>query len=103
MKSNLRDDLERFGGMAFVRAADCTEVIRRFHGLKNSPKSRVQSPKSRGRNPKPGPEGHPDYPLLREIYRWVFVPLSVWPVDMRGLCARMLDSVASGQRSEERR
>jgi len=29
----LRRELKRFGEMAFVRVADCSEAIKRFHGL----------------------------------------------------------------------
>jgi hypothetical protein len=57
MKPELSEDLERFGRMAFVRAADCTEVIRKFHELND------------------GARGHPDYGLVEKVYRWVFVPL----------------------------
>src|SRR5437016_10339225 len=95
MESTVKEDLERFGRMAFVRAADCTEAIKRFHGLLNSPESRVQSPKSAGTR-------HPDFELLRRVYEWVFVPMSVWPVDVRGLCLHLLDCVESGRRVDER-
>ena len=26
-------------------------------------------------------QGRPDFEVLKAIYEWVFVPLSVWPVD----------------------
>ena len=73
VKSSVNEDLERFGRMAFVRAADCTGVIRRFHEL-NDPAGE-----------------HPDYGLVEEVYRWRFVLLSVWPMDLRGLCAHLLE------------
>jgi hypothetical protein len=76
---DLQEDLKRFARMAFVRAADCTEVIRRFHGLGE------------------GARGHPDYGLVEKVYGWVFVPLSVWPVDVRGLCGHLLEVVARGK------
>jgi len=52
--------------MAFVRAADCTEAIQRFHRLS-----------------KKAPKGL-DFGLLKKVYQWVFVPMSIWPVDVRG-------------------
>src|ERR1051325_5385132 len=70
--------------MAFVRAADCTDVIERFHGL---------SKKARG---------GADFGLLREVYEWVFVPMSIWPVDVRGLCLHLLDCIEDGRRVDER-
>jgi hypothetical protein len=84
MESNLKGDLDRFSRMAFRRAADCTEAIKRFHGLRKKAR-----------------EGA-DFGLLREVYEWVFVPMSIWPVDVRGLCLHLLDCVESGKRVDER-
>jgi hypothetical protein len=70
--------------MAFVRAADCTEVIQRFHRL--SKKARDGA----------------DFGLSREVYQSVFVPMSIWPVDVRGLCLHLLDCVEGGRRVDER-
>lgn len=89
VKRGLRADLRRFGSMAFVRAADCTEAIRRFHSLK----SKVQGPKS---------EERADFGMLKRVYEWVFVPMSIWPVDVRGLCLHLLDCVEGGKRVDER-
>ena len=96
-KSGLNEDLERFGRMAFVRAADCTGVIRRFHELRRArPKSNAPRPKSEQRSSKQNRrpehndgdavervltgrgnasvdvEEHPDYGLVEEVYRWMF-------------------------------
>jgi hypothetical protein len=86
VKSSLGEDLEQFGRMAFVRAADCTGVIRRFHELRRRSEDAGK---------------HPDYGLVEEVYRWMFVPLSVWPMDLRGLCAHLVEVVASGERVDE--
>jgi len=67
MGFTLRGDLERFSRMAFVRAADCSEVIRRFHGLRKKARQGT------------------DFGLLKKAYEWVFVPMSIWPVDVRGV------------------
>lgn len=112
MGFELRCDLERFSKMAFLRAADCTEVIKRFHGLseearveRRSPKSKVQ-PRLRAlgaRRPKSSQqERHSDYELLRRVYEWVFVPMSIWPVDVRGLCLYLLGCIEDGVRVDER-
>jgi hypothetical protein len=98
-KPSLDEDLERFGRMAFVRAADCTGVIRRFHELRRRRlDAKVRSPKSSASE---DAGEHPDYGLVEEVYRWMFVPLSVWPMDLRGLCAHLLEVVASGERVDE--
>src|SRR5436305_1422870 len=78
MEFDLQADLQRFGRMAFVRAADCTELIRRFHRLKRRARA------------------HPDYELIEKIYAWVFVPLTLWPIDVRGLAMQLLDGTAAG-------
>ena len=112
--------------MAFVRAADCTGVIRRFHELlRAGPKSDAPRSKSEQRSLKQNRrpehndggavervltgrgnasvevEEQPDCGLVEEVYRWMFVPLSVWPMDLRGLCAHLLEVVASGERVDE--
>src|SRR5262245_23808895 len=97
MKSGLRADLKQLGKMAFVRAADCTEVIKRFHRLK----PKVQSLKSEKGKTGDKRQGA-DFELLKEVYEWVFVPMSIWPVDVRGLCLHLLDCVESGRRVDER-
>jgi len=103
MKSDLEGDLERFSRMAFLKAADCTEAIRKFHSLKSkaertSSKSKVQSPKSK----KEKTDEHSDFGLLKRVYEWVFVPMSIWPVDVRGLSLHLLDCVERGRRVDGR-
>src|SRR5262249_51982634 len=83
MEPSLNRDLDRFGQMAFVRAADCTGVITRFHQLQANPGSEG-----------PRPE---DQQLLMQVYECVFVPMSVWPVDVRGLCLHLLDGAENGR------
>ncbi len=84
MNSSLPEDLERFGRMAFVRAANCAEAISRFHQLNRATRE------------------NPDHDLLRKVYEWVFAPMSVWPVDVRGLCLHLLDCIENGRQVDER-
>ena len=67
MKNELRTALIRADGMAFARVGDCRQLIEWFHRLSTEAK------------------GHPDYPSLEKLYGWMFVPLSLWPGDVRGL------------------
>jgi hypothetical protein len=83
MNCELNEDFEKFGKMAFRKAADCTEVIKRFHALGLAARQ------------------HADFDLLKKVYEWVFVPMSVWPVDVRGLCLHLLDCVENGRPVDE--
>jgi hypothetical protein len=80
----LQRDLERFREMAFAQVMDCGELIERFHEL---------SKKDR--------EGG-DFALLRKLYGWVFVPLSLWPVDLKGLAMHVLERIESGRQVDEK-
>src|SRR5947209_4943169 len=95
MRNALAADLAKLEGMAFARVADCRELIERFHGLGQA------SPKSTVRGAKPvageGVRAHPDYGLLQKLYEWVFVPLSLWPVDVRGLGLHVLGCIEEGR------
>src|SRR2546423_14520897 len=44
----------------------------------------------------------PEGELLQQVYRWLFVPRSVWPIDIGGLCAHLLDCVAEGKKADRR-
>jgi len=106
MKSDLEGDLERFSRMAFLRAADCTEAIRRFHSLKSQIERMISKSKVQKLKPHKGigdqERKQRDFELLRKVYEWVFVPMSIWPVDVRGLCLHLLDCVEGGRKVDER-
>jgi hypothetical protein len=79
----------------------CTEIITKFHGLK----PKVQSLKSQ--NGKVGDKRQgTDFELLKKVYEWMFVPMSIWPVDVRGggagetALARDNESGVEGRRAE---
>ena len=40
--------------------------------------------------------------LLQEVYRWVFVPRSVWPVDVKGLCEHLLGCLEEGKKVDRK-
>src|SRR6266566_7202028 len=83
MEFDLKTDLGRFSQMAFVRAADCTILIERFHEVR-----------ARARQ-------HPDYPLMEKMYRWIFVPFSIWPIDVNGLGLHALRAIEEGKEPDE--
>src|SRR5205085_2706934 len=82
MEFGLRKDLERLARRAVLRAADSGRVIRRFHRLRRSK--------------------HPDYRLMEKAYRWIFVPRSVWPIDISGLCWHLLERIAENKRVDRK-
>ncbi len=79
MKRALNEDLAAVEGMAFAGVADCGELVRAFHGLSEE-----------GRK-------HADYGMLEKLYGWVFVPLSMWPVDVKGLGMHVLACIRDAQ------
>ena len=79
LKNELRAHLAQAEGMAFARVADCRELIERFHALPASAKR------------------HPDFPLLEKLYGWMFVPLSLWPGDVRGLGVHVARCIEMGR------
>ena len=75
MKDTLAEDLERLKGLAFGKVAERRKLVEGFNGLGEAAKR------------------HPDYPRLKKVYPWVFVPLSLWPVDIEGFGLRVLECV----------
>src|SRR5690349_6220883 len=67
MHRNLHADLAHIATLAFRRSAHCAPLLEKFHALKNQIAA----------------IGHPD--LLWNIYDWLLVPLSLWPLDFEGL------------------
>src|SRR3954470_6874065 len=79
MKDQLRSDLARLEGLAFARVSGCAEFLQRFHEM-------------------PGTEsGDVDRELLQKVYRWAFVPLSLWPEDLRGFGMYVLGCIEAGR------
>src|SRR4051794_30629934 len=79
MKSQLKADLQKLEGMAFGRVAGWRGVGEKFYGL--------------GKRAQAGP----DYAWAKKLYAWAFVPLSLWPVDVRGLGLHVLQGLAEGR------
>lgn len=85
MKENaLAADLERLKGLAFARVASRRKLVEGFHKLPERAKE------------------HPDYARLKKLYSWAFVPLSLWPVDVEGFGLKVLESVATGRKLDEK-
>jgi len=80
MRMDKEADLNRLGGLAFKRMEACRPLIELFYGLPASAHE------------------HPDYGLLQSSYAWLFVPYSLWPIDIGGLITNLLERICSNKR-----
>jgi hypothetical protein len=79
-----KNDLRRLQKLAFRRAEKSGDVAKSFHRLP----SKIRQ--------------HPDYALLTHVYAWLFVPYSLWPIDVDGLLRFMMEKVKAGKRFDEK-
>jgi hypothetical protein len=84
VKTTLAGELERVNGLAFNRVVNRRKLVEEFHSLDEKARE------------------HPDYELVKKVYGWVFVPLSLWPIDIEGLFLQMLECVSAGRELDER-
>ena len=89
MPRDLQQDLKHLSTLAFRRSAHCAPLVQRFHSLKQ----RIAA------------TGHAA--LIWNLYDWLLVPLSLWPLDFEGLSSHLLtilesssSSLAAPKRSE---
>jgi len=80
MSAQLKTDLERLSALAYHRLEWSGDLARRFHRLGKTVKSNL------------------DFPRLEQIYRWLFIPITLWPIDLDGLFRALLARVESGRR-----
>jgi hypothetical protein len=83
MTSRIAQELECLDRLAFRRGEACGGLVRRFHSLPALVRK------------------HPDYAMLEKAYLWLFVPYSLWPIDICGVVARLMDEMSSGRRPTE--
>src|SRR5882672_5132861 len=81
MSRSLQADLRRLDQLAFRRRRHCGPLIEKFH--------RLESQISRS----------PDAALLWNIYDWLLVPLSLWPIDFEGLASHLIGLLESSSSS----
>ena len=80
--SSLQSDLKRLAALAYHRVENGEDLIRRFHRLRKS--------------------GRADSSRFQKLYDWLFVPITLWPIDLEGLFRGALDRIASGRRLDNR-
>ena len=76
--SSLQRDLERLGALAYHRLENSGDLVRRFHLFRRS--------------------DHVDLDHLRKLYDWLFVPITLWPIDIEALFRAALGRASSGKR-----
>ena len=77
MSTRESEDLARLDQLAFRRREKCGELVRRFHRLPAAVRK------------------SPDFGLVEQLYRWLLVPYSLWPVDVHGLLELLMDTVSA--------
>lgn len=75
---SLEADTRRLKGRAFNRGKLEGELLARFFAEIGSI------------------SGHPDEALVWQVYEWLLVPFSLWPVDFVGLTRHLLDTLSAG-------
>src|SRR5439155_26605326 len=73
--------LKRLAALAYHRLENSQDLVRRFHRFQQT--------------------GRPDLDRLQKLYAWLFVPITLWPIDIEGLFRTALDHVASGRRLDD--
>jgi hypothetical protein len=82
---DLPTDLAHLDQLAFRRRAHCGPLVEKFHRLE------------------PLISRLPEAGLLWNIYDWLLVPLSLWPIDFEGLAAHLLAAIEHESPIERRR
>ena len=77
MKSCVTQELDRLDCLAFRRKESCGVLVKRFHSLPAMARKRS------------------GFELLAKAYPWIFVPFSLWPVDICGLVVCLMDAVVA--------
>ncbi len=77
-RSDLENDLKRLRGLAYHRLESSEDLVRRFHDFRETHRA--------------------DSDHFQKLYDWVFVPLTLWPIDIEGLLRSALDRASAGKR-----
>jgi len=79
---DLENDLKRLRELAYHRLESSEDLVRRFHDF--------------------GGTHRADFDHFQKLYDWLFVPITLWPIDIEGLLRAALDSAASSRRLDKR-
>src|SRR5216117_3197850 len=76
--SGLNHDLKCLRQLAYHRLENSGDLVREFHRFRRT--------------------DHADFDHFQKLYDWLFVPLTLWPIDIEGLLRAALDRLQSGKR-----
>src|SRR5438552_5572180 len=79
--SDLENDLKRLRGLAYHRLESSEDLVRRFHRFRKINRA--------------------DFDQLKRLYDWLFVPITLWPIDIEGLLRTALDRAATVRRLDQ--
>jgi hypothetical protein len=79
--SSLQNDLRRLSALAYHRLENSEDLVRKFHAFRKG--------------------DYADLEHLRKLYEWLFVPITLWSVDIEALFRVALSRVTSGKRLEK--
>jgi hypothetical protein len=77
-RSDLESDLKHLSGLAYRRLENSKDLVQRFHDFRETHGA--------------------DSDHFRKLYDWLFVPITLWPIDIEGLLRAALDRSQSGKR-----
>src|SRR6266436_2929801 len=80
-RSDLENDLKRLRRLAYHRFENSKALVRTFHRFRRT--------------------NHADFDYLRKLYDWLFVPITLWPIDIEGLFRTALDRASAGKRLDK--
>jgi hypothetical protein len=72
--------LRRLAQLAFHRAEWGADLVRRLRRLRQTARA------------------HPDWPVVEAFYPWLFVPLTLWPLQLDGVGREVADQLERGRR-----
>lgn len=78
---SLRSDLKRLEALPYHRLEHTKDLVRKFHRFRRSDR--------------------PDVDHLEKLYDWLFVPITLWPIDIEGLFRAALHRAAAGKRLDK--
>jgi len=78
MTETLDCDLKKLQALAFDRMDCCADIVRRYHAVR----------------PQLAPD---DAPALRALYRWLLVPIGLWPFNVQDVLADALARAEQGR------
>jgi hypothetical protein len=76
--SSPQSDLERLGALAYHRLENSQDLVRKFRFF--------------------GKTDHAELEHLQRLYEWLFIPITLWPIDIEGLFRAALHRAQSGKR-----